>query len=102
MINVSWNDAKAYVAWLARKTGKPYRLPSESECEYATRAGATTPFWWGAQASTGQADYNGNTNPASVSGAGQKEDFRGKTVPVDSFNPIRLGFFKCTATCGNG
>jgi formylglycine-generating enzyme required for sulfatase activity len=43
-INVSWDDAKAYVGWLSRKTGKTYRLLSEAEREYATRAGTTTPF----------------------------------------------------------
>jgi formylglycine-generating enzyme required for sulfatase activity len=93
-INVSWNDAKAYVAWLSRKTGRTYRLLSESEREYATRAGTTTPFWWGASASTGQANYNGNTTPASASGGGQKEDFRGKTIPVDSFQPNPFGLFQ--------
>jgi formylglycine-generating enzyme required for sulfatase activity len=44
---LSWNDAKAYVAWLAKKTGKPYRLLSESEWEYAARAGTTGLFAWG-------------------------------------------------------
>jgi formylglycine-generating enzyme required for sulfatase activity len=41
-INVSWDDAKTYVAWLSRKTGKTYGLLSEAEREYVTRAGTTT------------------------------------------------------------
>jgi formylglycine-generating enzyme required for sulfatase activity len=44
---VAWNDAKAYVDWLAAKTGKPYRLLSEAEFEYAARAGTTGQRFWG-------------------------------------------------------
>jgi formylglycine-generating enzyme required for sulfatase activity len=47
VVCISWNDAKAFAAWLSSKTGKSYRLPSEAEREYVTRAGTTTPFWWG-------------------------------------------------------
>lgn len=47
VVCVSWHDAKAYVAWLSRETGKPYRLLSEAEWEYAARGGRTTRWPWG-------------------------------------------------------
>src|SRR5207253_3640323 len=60
VVCVNWNDASAYAAWLSSLTGKNYRLPSEAEREYVTRAASTTPFWWGRTISTDQANYNGN------------------------------------------
>jgi formylglycine-generating enzyme required for sulfatase activity len=47
VVHVSWNDAMAYVRWLARGTGKSYRLPSEAEFEYALRAGRNARYPWG-------------------------------------------------------
>jgi formylglycine-generating enzyme required for sulfatase activity len=79
VINVSWDDAKTYVVWLSKKTGKVYRLLSEAEREYVTRAGTTTAYWWGNSISTDQANY---------------KYFRRRTVAVDSFVPNPWGFYQ--------
>ena len=63
MINVSWNDAKEYVAWLSRKTGQTYRLLTEPEWEYAARAGTTTEYWWGDKFDASKANAGNQTVP---------------------------------------
>jgi formylglycine-generating enzyme required for sulfatase activity len=84
MVNVTWGDAQAYVSWLTRKTGQPYRLLSEAEWEYAARAGTTTPFSFGSTISTSQANYNNYY----TYGTGVKGEYRPKeTTEVGSFPP---------------
>jgi formylglycine-generating enzyme required for sulfatase activity len=68
VINVSWDDAKAYVEWLAAQTRQPYRLLSESEWEYACRAGTTTRFWWGDEITPENANYGGKLEKTSEVG----------------------------------
>jgi formylglycine-generating enzyme required for sulfatase activity len=55
---VSWHDARAYADWLSRETGRRYRLPSEAEREYFTRAGTRSVFWWGDVISEQRANYD--------------------------------------------
>ena len=77
VISVSWNDAQAYVKWLSKETGKPYRLLSEAEWEYVARAGKKTPFHFGRTISTNQANYNRN--------------YRARTMEAGSFLPNKYG-----------
>ncbi|WP_354031672.1 formylglycine-generating enzyme family protein [Bradyrhizobium sp. S3.2.6] len=89
-INISWSDAKSYVAWLSARTGKTYRLLSEAEREYVTRAGTTSSFWWGASVSRGQANYdNKASQDKNAKGASGQ-----KTAPVDSFQPNPWGLYQ--------
>lgn len=59
VVCVSWDDARAYAQWLSQQTGESYRLLSESEWEYAARAGATTAYSFGADANAGCGNMNG-------------------------------------------
>ena len=76
---LNWHDAKAYVAWMSRKTGKTYRLQSEAEREYITRAGTTSIFWWGPTISTSQANYSGASFNNGPTGENRK-----RTLPAAS------------------
>ena len=78
VINVSLADAQSYVAWLAQMTGKPYRLLSEAEYEYATRAGTQTGYPWGNTISKNNANWGG---------------VGGKTAPVGSYPANKFGLY---------
>lgn len=81
VINVSWDDAQRYVRWLSSRTGENYRLLSESEWEYAARAGTSTAYSWGNEIGSGRANCDG---------CGSQWD-NGKTAPVGSFSANAWG-----------
>ena len=82
VIFVNWHDAMAFAKWLASKTGKPYRLPSEAEWEYAARAGTSTYYWWGDQPGIAL---------ANCKDCG--DQWEEQTAPVGSFAPNPLGLY---------
>ncbi|HTQ99497.1 MAG TPA: formylglycine-generating enzyme family protein [Candidatus Acidoferrum sp.] len=90
VIYVSWNDAQNYVKWLSRVTGKSYRLPTEAEWEYATRAGTTTPYYWGYSASHDHANYGADD---CCQGLKLGKDEWINTSPVGSFPPNQFGLY---------
>lgn len=75
VVNVNREQAREYLAWLSEETGHVYRLPSESEWEYAARAGSTTARPWGDEVGEGM---------AVCEGCGSRWDGR-STAPVGSF-----------------
>ena len=92
VVGVSWWDAQAFVGWLNRKTGKEkYRLLSESEFEYAARAGSATVYAWGNEPSHEYANYGKD----EAQGLGGKAEGRDKweesTSPVCSFSTNAFG-----------
>jgi sulfatase modifying factor 1 len=98
VVCVSWEDAKAYVAWLGQRTGRPYRLLSESEWEYAARAGTTGDRYYSDDPRQ-QCEY---ANGADRSGVARHPTWAGwvpcndgyaETAPVGSFRPNRFGLY---------
>ncbi len=83
VINVSWDDiTKQYLPWLSRKSGKSYRLLTEAEWEYVARAGTTTAYWWGDEASHEYANYG---KDECCDGLAKGADKWAHTAPVGSF-----------------
>ncbi|MBU0655215.1 MAG: formylglycine-generating enzyme family protein [Gammaproteobacteria bacterium] len=81
VVNVSWDDATAYIGWLNERTGQAYRLPTEAEWEYAARAGMDTAYPWGNAIGEG----NANCNDSSC------KDAYPNTAPVGSFPASPFG-----------
>ena len=84
VVEVSWHDAQDFIGWLNKKEGKQaYRLPSESEWEYAARAGTTTRYSWGNEI---------GHNRANCNGCGSRWDGK-RPAPVGSFKPNGFGLY---------
>ena len=81
VINVSWEDAQAYVRWLSRETGQGYRLLSEAEWEYVARAGSRTAYHWGGDI---------GRNRANCRRCGSRWDDK-RTAPAGSFAANEFG-----------
>jgi len=86
VINVSWEDARAYARWLSEQTVNTYRLPTEAEWEYVARAGVDTKFWW---------NGGGDTPHANCFNCGSKWDSK-RTAPVGSFGANDFGLHDVT------
>jgi formylglycine-generating enzyme required for sulfatase activity len=97
VIHVNWNDAQTYLAWISLKTGKGYRLLSEAEREYVTRAGTTTPFWLGSSISLDQANISGPTHTAV-----RREGFVARPFQWTVSSRTNGGFIKYMEMCGSG
>jgi formylglycine-generating enzyme required for sulfatase activity len=91
VVNVTWEDAVAFAEWLSsEERSRTYRLPTGAEWERACRAGSTTPYWWGREITTRQANYDGR----EVYRGGQKGEFRGTAVPVGTLPPSPWGLYE--------
>jgi formylglycine-generating enzyme required for sulfatase activity len=86
---INWHDALEFCTKLAQQTGKQYRLPSESQWEYACRATTTTAFHFGDTITPDLANYNGDY---PYNGAPQGEN-REQTTPVGNFPPNAFGLY---------
>jgi formylglycine-generating enzyme required for sulfatase activity len=90
VVGVSWGDVKEFCQKASQKTGKSIRLPSETEWEYACRAGTINAFHFGETITPDLVNYNGN-NPY---GDAPKGEYRDKPVNVDSFSPNAWGLYQ--------
>jgi len=81
--DVSWDDARKYVAWLSKTSGKSYRLPTEAEWEYAARGGTSTVYWWGDQPRKGTGNCKDCGDPWSDAAP----------TTVGSFSPNPYGLY---------
>jgi eukaryotic-like serine/threonine-protein kinase len=90
---IDWNQAKEFCRRLSIKTGRTYTLPSESQWEYACRAGTTTPFTFGETITSNVANYEGNYNGKESYRNEPKGVNRATTTDVMTFPPNAFGLY---------
>jgi formylglycine-generating enzyme required for sulfatase activity len=105
VVCITWDEAHDYAAWLSKRTGHHYRLPTDEEWEYAARAGTTTAFPWGATASHAFANYGLDHCCGPATEGRDRWEF---TSPVGSFPPNQFGLvdmhgnvFEWVETCAD-
>ncbi|MEP7236563.1 MAG: formylglycine-generating enzyme family protein [Ferruginibacter sp.] len=91
VVCITWYDAQEYVQWLSAKTGFNYRLLTEAEWEYSVRAGTTTTYYWGDNASHEYANYGADTGWGTVAAKGRDKWLH--TSPVGSFPSNAFGLY---------
>lgn len=96
VINITWHQAKNYTRWLSKLTGNTYRLPTESEWEYAARGGTTTIFWWGNKVGSSNANCRDCVSRECCSAKVRSCCSHG-TLPVGSFKPNPYGLHDTAA-----
>lgn len=90
VVCVTWQDAKDYARWLSRRTGKPYRLLTEAEWEYAARAGTSGSYYWGNGRSH---DFANHGTETCCGGAVARRDRWMNTSPGGVFPPNAFGLY---------
>lgn len=92
VVNVTWENAKAFTEWLSWEagTGKRFRLPTEAEWEYAARSGTATRYYWGNEIDPRYANFSDRNDPSGAS-IKSLDDGQAVTAPVGSYQSNRFG-----------